>query len=193
MFPFIFFVRMGVVRTYLKAIFEKGSNSILILPMPISGKLAKYNSKRDFKKTSEPKGAVKRKKSKNSIFVVQKHQASHLHYDFRLEVGGVLKSWAVPKGPSKNSKDKRLAVMTEDHPIEYAKFQGEIPEGEYGGGRVEIWDSGAYESEKSMKSAVRDGQIEIELFGKRLKGKYALIRTKIGGNSKNWLLIRMKE
>jgi bifunctional non-homologous end joining protein LigD len=152
-----------------------------------------YKSKRDFKKTSEPSGSSQKKKSKKPVFVVQKHQARALHYDFRLEVDGVLKSWAVPKGPSKNSKDKRLAVMTEDHPIEYATFAGDIPAGEYGGGKVEIWDSGTYESEKSMKTALRDGTVEVNLSGKKLKGMYALVRTNMGGSKKNWLLIKMKE
>ena len=161
--------------------------------MPKTGRLTTYKFKRDFKKTSEPEGSSKKRNTKQPIFVVQKHWASHLHYDFRLEADGVLKSWAVPKGPPKKTSDKRLAVMTEDHPMEYAKFEGEIPKGEYGAGTVKIWDSGTYESEKPMKPAVRNGQIEVNLRGKRLKGKYALIRTKMGGDSKNWLLIKIKE
>ncbi|MBU2575928.1 DNA ligase [Patescibacteria group bacterium] len=165
--------------------------------------LDKYKSKRDFKKTNEPAGAralagrpsrsSKKHSTNQLIFVVQKHNASHLHYDFRLEIDGVLKSWAVPKGVSRRISDKRLAIMTEDHPLEYAFFEGKIPEGEYGAGTVKIWDKGTYKSEKSMKSALRSGQIEIVLHGKKLKDRYALIRTKMGADSKNWLMIKMKQ
>ena len=155
--------------------------------------LTRYESKRNFKKTNEPKGSSKSRKESKAIFVVQKHNASHLHYDFRLEHDGVLKSWAVPKGPPRRTSDKRLAIMTEDHPLEYASFEGEIPEGEYGAGTVKIWDSGTYKSEKSMNTSLREGLIEVDLHGKRFKGKYALIRTKIGGSNKNWMLIKMKK
>jgi len=165
--------------------------------------LNKYKSKRDFKKTNEPSvakamegmpsGASKKAKSDKLIFVVQKHNASHLHYDFRLQVDGVLKSWAVPKGISRKTSDKRLAIMTEDHPLEYGKFEGVIPEGEYGAGTVKIWDKGTYESKIPIKSALRKGTVEINLKGKKLKGPYALIRTKIDNDSKNWLLIKMKQ
>lgn len=166
--------------------------------------LKSYTSKRDFKRTNEPSvaeamegkpfGLAKfRKASKLPIFVVQKHHASHLHYDFRLEVDGVLKSWAVPKGPPRKFSEKRLAVETEDHPLEYAEFEGRIPKGQYGAGIVKIWDKGTYECEYSVKSALRAGQIEIILKGKKLKGKYALIRTKMGDDKKNWLLIKMKD
>ncbi len=155
-------------------------------------RLSAYNKKRDFKKTSEPKGAVPKRKGTAPMFVVQKHAARALHYDFRLEIGGVLVSWAVPKGPPRRVADKRLAVMTEDHPLEYAKFSGAIPTGEYGAGTVEIWDSGTYESQKPMAAALKRGQVEVALYGKKLKGPYALIRTAFGGNKKNWLLIKMK-
>ena len=153
--------------------------------------LKAYQKRRNFKKTPEPKGRVAKPKKKKHLFVIQKHRATHLHYDFRLEVDGVLKSWAVPKGISKQTKDKRLAVQTEDHPLSYAKFEGTIPEGEYGAGTVEIWDSGTYQSlkEMTMKGALRKGRVEIYLTGKRIKGAYALIRFK----GKNWLLIRMKK
>ena len=157
--------------------------------------LKEYKKKRDFEWTPEPAGKRRKEKSKEPIFVVQRHDARNLHYDFRLEVDGALVSWAVPKGPPKTTKDRRLAVMTEDHPMEYAKFEGEIPEGHYGAGTVEIWDRGTYTNLKSwmMSSAVNKGQIEINLKGKKLKGNYALVRTKLGGKDKNWLLIKMKK
>jgi bifunctional non-homologous end joining protein LigD len=158
--------------------------------------LTTYHAKRDFAKTPEPKGA---KASKGNIFVVQKHAASHLHYDFRLEVNGVLKSWAVPKGISKTINEKRLAIQTEDHPIEYAHFAGIIPEGNYGAGKVEIWDEGEYEvvrylgKVKSMSTALHEGKIKIKLNGKKLKGTYALVHTHMHGDEKNnqWLLFRI--
>lgn len=161
-----------------------------------------YKSKRDFKNTSEPGGLPRRytprndgkRNDKKLIFVVQKHQASHLHFDFRLEDEGVLKSWAVPKGPPEEADEKRLAVAVEDHPIEYAKFHGRIPEGNYGAGTVEIWDKGTYETK------FRDeGMWEIFMKGKKLKGYFTLVKTKGTGNSNyaknknNWLLIKNKE
>ena len=135
------------------------------------------------------------KKKRKNIFVVQKHDATRLHYDFRLEVNGVLKSWAIPKGPSENPDDKRLAVMVEDHPPDYADFEGTIPEGQYGAGSVEIWDRGSFENIRTipMGKSIEEGKVEIKLEGKRLKGDYALIRTKLGGKEKNWLFFRMKE
>lgn len=162
--------------------------------------LKEYKAKRDFKKTSEPAGSSKKHASKRPMFVVQEHHARALHYDVRLEIDGVLASWAVPKGPPLATSDKRLAVMTEDHPMEYGSFQGTIPQGEYGAGTVKIWDKGTYQnikqkkdkSEMPMKSCVRQGQIEVAFSGKRLKGKYALVRTKFGNENKNWLMIKMK-
>ncbi len=166
-----------------------------------------YRKKRDFKKTSEPAGSSKKQASTRPVFVVQKHAARALHYDVRLEIDGVLKSWAVPKGPPLRPQDKRLAVMTEDHPMEYGSFEGTIPKGEYGAGTVKIWDQGTYQNIKQkkdktqmpMKSAVKEGQIEVSFSGKKLKGKYALVRTKFGGEKKpsssagkNWLMIKMK-
>ncbi len=141
---------------------------------------------------------VVKSKSLAKIFVVQKHNASHLHYDFRLELDGVLKSWAVPKGMPKKSGEKRLAVQTEDHPLEYAKFVGTIPKGEYGAGVVEIWDSGFFKNktkkkdgnEMEFRSALRAGKAIIYFEGKKLKGIYYLLRTKMDGNTKNWLLIK---
>lgn len=134
------------------------------------------------------------------IYVVQKHQARALHYDFRLEVDGVLKSWAVPKGPSPDSGMKRLAMPTEDHPLEYADFEGAIPEGEYGGGTVIVWDRGIYwnlraakgekEGRATMAESLNEGVVELWLEGEKLEGGYALIRT---GGDNRWLLIKMKD
>ncbi|MEK7509134.1 MAG: DNA polymerase ligase N-terminal domain-containing protein [Patescibacteria group bacterium] len=121
------------------------------------------------------------------IFVVHKHAARHLHYDFRLEMEGALKSWAVPKGPSMNPADKRLAVHVEDHPLEYATFHGTIPEGEYGAGKVEIWDKGTY---RLVSGSVRGGELVVDLRGKKLKGQFALVRMR---TPKNWLLIKKRE
>ena len=160
--------------------------------------LEKYNEKRDFSKTKEPKGEVE--KSKGALrFVVQKHAASHLHYDFRLEIDGVLASWAVPKGPSADPADRRLAVHVENHPMDYINFEGSIPEGEYGGGTVMVWDTGTYHAENNEDSAnddvlmqkqIADGSIKIVLEGKKLKGAWHLVKMK--GDDKNWLLMKSK-
>jgi bifunctional non-homologous end joining protein LigD len=151
--------------------------------------LDKYSKKRRFKRTPEPKPKKKASKSGN-LFVVQKHIASRLHYDFRLESEGVLKSWAVPKGPSLNPSIKRLAVEVEDHPVEYANFEGTIPEGEYGGGTVMIWDRGTYESQNGDVSAgLSKGELKFNLKGKKLKGSWVLVRT----DTRNWLLIKHRD
>lgn len=154
-------------------------------------KLEKYLSKRNFDRSKEPKGGSK-KKSLRPIFVVQKHNARNLHYDFRLEIDGVLASWAVLKGPSLNPSDKRLAMPTEDHPLEYAEFEGTIPEDEYGGGQVIVWDAGEYRrlKEESMEKMLGSGKIEIELMGEKLKGGFTLIRM---SGRDQWLLIKMKD
>ena len=155
--------------------------------------LGLYKKKRNFSKTSEPEGAKKKarprtkKKSGELQFVVQEHHASHLHWDFRLELDGVLKSWAVPKGPPETPKEKRLAVQVEDHPLDYAKFEGSIPKGEYGGGEVYIWDSGTWTPEKAPHDGLKKGRLEFALHGDRLHGSYVLIRTR---QEKNWLLIK---
>ncbi len=158
-------------------------------------KLETYKNKRNFKKTPEPSGKEKSKKLDHPIFVVQKHNASHLHYDFRIEMNGVLKSWAIPKGPSNDPNEKRLAVETEDHPMSYATFEGTIPEGNYGAGTVKVWDHGTFESIKpeKLEQSYKNGKIEIKLNGKKLKGNYVLVRTKLGGNKKNWLFKKMLE
>src|SRR5574338_455511 len=148
--------------------------------------LDKYKAKRNFKKTPEPKARKKSGKS-STLFVIQKHNATNLHYDFRLEVDGVLKSWAVPKGPSLNPADKRLAMMVEDHPFDYKDFEGVIPAGEYGGGQVIIWDNGTYhslfsddrnESERFMREGLAKGEIKFVLEGKKLKGEFVLVKMK---------------
>lgn len=160
-----------------------------------SDSLASYRAKRDFAKTAEPSGKTSRaKKNKGPIFVVQQHAARSMHYDFRLEIDGVLASWAVPKGPSTNPADKRLAVLTEDHPMAYGNFEGVIPEGNYGAGEVIVWDRGTYENIKvpaTMRDCFDEGRIEITLQGKKLMGDYALVRMHTG--EKNWLLIKMKD
>ncbi|HSU49962.1 MAG TPA: DNA polymerase ligase N-terminal domain-containing protein [Segetibacter sp.] len=161
--------------------------------------LATYNTKRNFNETSEPAGQKGKQQDAQLIFVVQRHKASHLHYDFRLEMDGVLKSWAVPKGPSLNPHDKRLAMMVEDHPYDYKDFAGVIPEGNYGAGIVEIWDKGTYTAiedagdakanEKLLKAGLAAGNLKFVLNGKKLKGEFALVRLK-GSDSNSWLLIK---
>ncbi len=162
--------------------------------------LTLYNKKRNFGETSEPEGKVKKSVSK-LIFVVQRHKASRLHYDFRLELDGVLKSWAVPKGPSMNPKDKRLAMMVEDHPYDYKDFEGEIPEGNYGAGIVEIWDNGTYsdienspreEAEKNLRAGLKSGDFKFRLFGKKLEGEFVLVKLK-GKEDNSWLLIKHRD
>ena len=148
--------------------------------------LEEYNKKRDFRKTSEPKGKIKKSIGKKFIYTIQKHRASHLHYDLRLEMNGVLRSWAIPKEPPKKKGIKRLAVMTEDHPIGYEKFHGEIPKGEYGAGKVEIWDKGTYELKTSNSK-----KIEVIIHGKKLKGNYVLVKTNYGKKpEKSWLFFK---
>ena len=160
--------------------------------------LATYNKKRNFRNTAEPAG--KKAAANKFRFVVQRHLASRLHYDFRLELGGVLKSWAVPKGPSLNPSQKRLAVMVEDHPVDYINFKGTIPEGNYGAGTVEIWDNGNFEpvnekhetiTEKQAMLSLKKGELKFLLKGKKLKGEFVLIRLK--DQDENWLLIKHKD
>lgn len=126
-------------------------------------------------------------------FVVQEHHATHLHYDFRLEVGGVLKSWAIPKGPSMNLADKRLAIQVEDHALEYGRFEGIIPEGHYGAGKVLIWDEGRYEPLVDLEAGLKKGNLAFCLYGKRLKGEFTLVRIKKSTTGKEWLLIKKKD
>jgi bifunctional non-homologous end joining protein LigD len=155
----------------------------------VAQKLTEYKRKRDPKKTSEPFGAKRPRKAEEAIFVVQRHDARRLHYDFRLERDGALASWAVPKGVPLEPGQQNLAVHVEDHPLEYATFEGEIPKGQYGAGSVEIWDSGTYELVEEKKN----GGLTVRLHGKRLDGTWALIPAKLSGDEKNWLIIRKKE
>lgn len=168
--------------------------------MSDSDKLKEYREKRDFRSTKEPEGGGRSSSDDEPLFVIQKHDASNLHYDLRLEVDGVLKSWAVPKGPSTDPSEKRLAMPTEDHPLEYADFEGVIPEDEYGAGPVMVWDTGSYRNlraEKeddglSMAESLDDGKLEVWLQGEKLQGGYVLIRTD-SGEDERWLFIKMKD
>jgi bifunctional non-homologous end joining protein LigD len=155
------------------------------------GELRTYGRKRNFRRTPEPKPS-RAKPAKRLRFVIQKHAASSLHYDVRLEAGGVMKSWAVPKGPSLNPATKRLAIPTEDHPISYNRFEGVIPDGEYGAGEVIVWDRGWYanRSDTSPQRAIAKGALTFELHGEKLKGRWALRRI---GNARNWILVKMKD
>jgi bifunctional non-homologous end joining protein LigD len=170
-------------------------------------KLTEYRRKRDFKKTREPSGETKTTAPKKSTtrkqrapalqFVVQKHEASHLHFDFRLELDGVMKSWAVPKGPSYDPSVRRLAMEVEDHPIEYNTFEGTIPQGEYGGGTVMLWDRGTYEAENgggidALREGYERGDLKFVVHGKRLKGGWVLVRMKRPGRPQ-WLLIKHRD
>ena len=165
-------------------------------------RLAEYRRKRDFRRTQEPKGGP-RKKSPRLAYVIQKHAASRLHYDLRLELDGVMKSWAVPKGPSLDPAVKRLAIQVEDHPIEYNQFEGTIPAGEYGGGTVMIWDYGTYtaagdteDPEAALRAGHREGDFKFVLKGKRLKGSWVLVRTRGRGDRSRrgqWLLIKHRD
>ena len=163
--------------------------------------LTKYKQKRNFKATPEPAG---KKNEKNKFrFVVQRHHASRLHYDFRLELEGVLKSWAVPKGPSMNPKDKRLAMMVEDHPVDYIDFEGEIPQGNYGAGTVIVWDHGSFEpineksepiTEKQALADLKKGQLKFFISGKKIKGEFVLVHLKNDDKRDNsWLLIKHRD
>jgi len=159
--------------------------------------LEEYHGKRNFEVTREPKGARPRVKSADLLYVVQKHQASHLHYDFRLEWRGVLLSWAIPKGPSLDPSVKRLAAAVEDHPLEYANFEGVIAEGEYGGGTVMLWDRGTWTpDDPDVDASLEKGELKFSLAGQKLRGSWVLVRTKLGygGSSKpQWLLIKHRD
>ena len=160
--------------------------------------LAEYEAKRDFAKTGEPRGRGKVPGSKQPRFVIQKHAATRLHYDLRLELDGVFKSWAVTKGPSLDPHDKRLAVEVEDHPLDYGDFEGTILKGQYGGGTVQLWDRGRWEYEGSggPEEALRKGELKFKLDGKRLKGSWVLVRMrgdKFKGKRNSWLLIKHRD
>lgn len=170
--------------------------------------LKEYRRKRGFEKSPEPEGAAPERPARpesapetapeagarRAAFVVHKHKASRLHYDLRLEIGGVLKSWAIPKGPSMDPADKRLAVLVEDHPYEYKDFEGIIPEGEYGAGAVIIWDEGTWEAgEGGAARALAAGAVKVRFDGHKLKGGFRLVQTKMGGKEENWLLIKERD
>jgi bifunctional non-homologous end joining protein LigD len=155
--------------------------------------LTQYRAKRDFNRTVEPTGSAVHDRGAPSVFVVQKHAARHLHYDFRLELDGTLKSWAVPKGIPLKKGEKRLALQVEDHPLEYGGFEGTIAPGNYGAGTVMVWDAGFYESVGlDPRAAIKRGRITIRLTGKKLNGEWALIRMPTSGKDKShpWLLIK---
>jgi bifunctional non-homologous end joining protein LigD len=166
-----------------------------------TNKLSAYQSKRDFTRTAEPSGAKSARiggpAGERLRFVIQKHDATRLHYDFRLELDGVLKSWAITKGPSLNPHDKRLAVEVEDHPLDYGDFEGTIPKGEYGGGTVQLWDRGYWSPEgMTAEDGLAKGDLKFTLEGERLHGSWVLVRMKrdrTGGKRVNWLLIKHKD
>ena len=159
--------------------------------------LAEYNAKRDFTRTAEPAGKVPKARGRSLHFVIQKHAASHLHYDFRLELDGVMKSWAVPKGPSLDPTVRRLAMEVEDHPISYNTFEGTIPQGEYGGGTVMLWDRGTYDADdgggtESLRRGYEKGELRFVMHGKRLRGGFVLARLRRPGRPQ-WLLIKRRD
>src|SRR5262245_36011522 len=158
-----------------------------------SSALREYASKRNFTRTAEPRGKLSRKRGR--VFVVQKHAARRLHYDLRLELDGVLKSWAVTRGPSLSPKDKRLAVRVEDHPLDYAEFEGRIPQGEYGAGSVIVWDRGQWSTDGEPQKQLAKGHLEFELKGTKLKGRWHLVHMKgrVGDGKENWLLIKARD
>ncbi len=166
------------------------------MPRPDRGGLGAYHEKRDLQRSGEPSGG-RRRRGRRPTFVVQKHGARSLHYDFRLEADGVLKSWSVPKGPSTNPAEKRLAVQTEDHPLDYENFEGVIPPGEYGAGPVIVWDTGTYDNRTKDASgqtipvteAIERGHVSFDVHGKKLRGGYALTRIR-GGRQPGWLLVK---
>lgn len=166
-----------------------------------SDPLAEYRSKRSFDRTDEPSGEDVRRSDQDPLFVVQHHVASSEHWDVRLEVDGVLASWAVPKGPSTDPRDKRLAKQVEDHPLDYADFEGHISEGEYGGGDVVVWDLGPYRNDTVdddgepvvMRDAIDGGHVRVWLDGHKLRGGWALTQTRMGGDPTNWLLVKIDD
>jgi len=173
---------------------------------PRKAKLAEYERKRDFSKTAEPGSKPKRKgkrgpKRRHPRFSIQKHAATSLHYDLRLEVDGVLASWAVPKGPSLDPRDKRLAMRTEDHPLEYLEWEGVIPKGEYGAGEMIVWDRGVFENISetrrgealTLEEGLEKGDLKVFLLGEKVKGAYALVRTSDPGEREQWLLIKKRD
>ena len=164
-------------------------------------RLARYRDKRDFHRTAEPSDRARASRGKRSgagsvqklIFVIQKHAARRLHWDLRLEWKGTLRSWAVPKGPSLDPDDKRLAVEVEDHPIAYAKFAGDIPQGQYGAGHVDLWDNGTWAPVEDFEKGLAKGHLSFELFGQKLAGRWHLVRTRMQGKQTQWLLMKSRD
>lgn len=166
--------------------------------MSADRRLRDYRKKRDLRRSSEPRGG-KRRNQRKPIFVIQQHSATQVHFDFRLESSGVLKSWAVAKGPSTDPREKRLAIEVEDHPLDYADFEGTIPEGEYGAGTVIVWDRGTFKNithkdgdEVSLETGLKEGHVAVRLAGKKLEGGYALTRIR-SGRKPRWLLVKMRD
>ncbi len=160
----------------------------------MSDRLSDYRGRRDTSRSGEPAGR-RRRGHRDPVFVVQRHDASRLHFDFRLEHDGALVSWAVPKGPSLDPRDKRLAVRVEDHPLDYADFEGRIGEG-YGEGTVIVWDTGSYENAtegKDVGEALADGHLKVVLHGEKLTGAFALTHTRMGGDEQNWMLVKVDD
>lgn len=163
--------------------------------------LKDYEEKRDFRRTPEPRGDGSAGAGDGPIFVIQEHEATSRHYDFRLEVDGALVSWAIPKGPSTDPGEKRLAQSTEDHPLEYADFEGVIPEDEHGAGPVIVWDRGTYRNLRAeqeddgadMSRSLEEGKLEVWLEGEKLRGGWALVHAKVGGDPDAWLLVKMDD
>lgn len=155
--------------------------------------LEQYRAKRDPTRSGEPDAGVGSRRQA-PVFVIQRHDASTLHFDFRLEIGGVLVSWSVPKGPSTDPRQKRLAIRTEDHPLDYADFEGHIPEQEYGGGTVVVWDTGGFDNlaETSMEEALANGHLKVWLYGEKLTGAFSLLHTRMGqqDDQEQWLLVK---
>src|SRR5690242_14707043 len=159
--------------------------------------LSTYRAKRDFKRTDEPSGSATVPQATKLRFVVQRHDATRLHYDFRLELDGVFKSWAITKGPSLDPHDKRLAVEVEDHPLDYGDFEGTIPKGQYGGGTVQLWDRGYWIPENNPQAGLKSGDLKFRLEGERLSGSWVLVRMRSDrfgkGKRNNWLLIKHRD
>jgi bifunctional non-homologous end joining protein LigD len=157
--------------------------------------LKEYSSKRSFDKTPEPKPEARATPAGKNFFCVQRHDATRLHYDFRLEVDGTLKSWAVPKGPSLEPLSKNLAVHVEDHPLDYGNFEGNIPKGEYGGGSVMLWDRGVYEllGDAPANAQIERGDLKFRLHGEKLRGEFALVKMKNRGKGNEWLILKKRD
>ncbi|MBV9620241.1 MAG: ATP-dependent DNA ligase, partial [Gammaproteobacteria bacterium] len=161
--------------------------------MAVVSRLARYLKMRDFGATPEPSGAKAARARRGDYFVVHLHHASHRHFDFRLQVGDTLRSWAIPKGPSLDPATKRLAVEVEDHPLDYGRFEGTIPEGQYGAGRVWIWDKGRWTPEGDPEAALKAGRLSFILKGERLSGRWSLVRTRMSGRQPQWLLLKSRD